>query len=757
MFPQFFSVFVMALLSVTIYSGMESVWTGMEHVSNQFYHKTNLCDAWVYGSQLDNDEVEKIKGIGSVTKVTHSMSLVMDVDLHDTNVATDLDVITISDDKNQKPLIMSGEKFDYEASGIWLDQSYAKSHNIQEGDTINISYGNASASVKVNGLVLSPEFIYYTGSATETMPNAAVHGYGYCSEFQIKDILGTISYNQIRISVENDYNPDDLKDEVTRVLGDKFYYMQTRDDFTSTAQMADEISQTMKMALLFTFVFILLALLTMYTTMSRLVKNQITQIGTMKALGLKNSEIRRHYLMYGFIIPLIGGTLGVGLGKVTVAKAVASVKKTTLTLPEWKLENSYGTYFIIALIILICTFATLWAANKSLKAMPAETMRGIGEKQKKRKAPKRNKSNELGYAWTWVTRDTFRNKVRYLIGVIGVAGSMMLMIAGVGMHDSIGYSNDYVFDTQYNYAYKGSISLYNHERYDLINEKVGANNLQWMKQSAVDIMTKGGKVTSVVTIMENGNYIYLEDIHTGTDIKLTDKGIVISNKLAKQLKVDTGDEITFNVSGISKSFTEKIAAITMALTPQSIYISDIGWKNMGETFEPTAVLMDKDTYDSLKNTDYFRELTSINRQKENIDELSNSCNTIIKLLILASFLLSVVILYNLGMVNYEERYREYATMKVMGFTRREIRNIVLVDCALTTIPGWIIGIPAGYAFLRLFIQVVSFDSYDWVMTLYSSHLAIISIFVIACSVIVNLVISHKVQKIIMTEALKSVD
>lgn len=153
----------------------------------------------------------------------------------------------------------------------------------------------------------------------------------------------------------------------------------------------------------------------------------------------------------------------------------------------------------------------------------------------------------------------------------------------------------------------------------------------------------------------------------------------------------------------------------------------------------------------------FSELTSKTVQENNINELSDSVNTVIKILIIASFLLSVVILYNLGMMNYEERYREYATMKVIGYTKREIRNLILTDCMFTIVPGWLIGIPVGFGFLRLFIKVVSFDSYEWRINLLPGHFIMLSLFVILCAVLINLVISRKANNIVMTEALKSVE
>ena len=118
---------------------------------------------------------------------------------------------------------------------------------------------------------------------------------------------------------------------------------------------------------------------------------------------------------------------------------------------------------------------------------------------------------------------------------------------------------------------------------------------------------------------------------------------------------------------------------------------------------------------------------------------------------------AMFVLYNLGMMNYEERYREYATMKVIGYTKREIKNLILTDCMFTIVPGWLIGIPVGFGFLRLFIKVVSFDSYEWRINLLPGHFIMLSLFVILCAVLINLVISRKANNIVMTEALKSVE
>ena len=188
LFPQFISVFMMALLSITIFSGFESVWTGMEHQSEKFYDDGNLADIWLYGSNLDSTALEKIKSLKGVKEATNSMSIKASVN-DGSESASDVNLITINDVVNQKPVVLEGEDFNIESNGIWLDKTYADKHDLELGDTITLKYGESpDTAMIVKGLVMSPEFIYYTGSATETMPNPEKHGYGFISEKQMSQL-----------------------------------------------------------------------------------------------------------------------------------------------------------------------------------------------------------------------------------------------------------------------------------------------------------------------------------------------------------------------------------------------------------------------------------------------------------------------------------------------------------------------------------------------------------------------------------------
>ena len=144
-------------------------------------------------------------------------------------------------------------------------------------------------------------------------------------------------------------------------------------------------------------------------------------------------------------------------------------------------------------------------------------------------------------------------------------------------------------------------------------------------------------------------------------------------------------------------------------------------------------------------------------QLDNTEIVANSVMSIVKLLIIASIVLGIVILYNLGILNYVERIREYATMKVLGFYQKEIRRIAILECLITTAIGWLIGLPLGRLFLKVYVKIISFDTFEWIATVNIKTYVIASVVIVGVSVVVNLILANKVKKIVMIEALKSVE
>lgn len=762
MWVQFFSVFMMSVLAIIIYSGMEGVWYGLQCEVEEYYEKTQLADAWVNGINITEEMVSKIEEEPYVDCVEKSMTTT--VTLVDENEKPDIKLMSMEEQNLFKPYIIEGREYDSTSdNGIWIDETFAKERNIAIGDTIELTYGSIQKEFNVEGLILHSEFIYYTGSITDTVPNHKLHGYGLISNDAAMQFYGKVICNELRINLNDNCEYNEVQQRIEEILGSSYHSFLVRDDISSVSQIEKEINQMQSMANLFSAVFILLALLSMYTTMTRLINTQQVQIGTLKAIGFSDFKIRLHYIFYGMFVSLAGCFSGTFFGKLLVSKAVMKVKEATLTMPIWQVELSYRTYIIIAAIVFICVLATVLASGKSLKKMPCESMRAEAAGTKNKKGlinPERLLGwNKLKYNTKWMIRDIFQNKTRWIMSIIGVAGSMVLMMAGLGFKDSIDFSNDYVYNQQFTYEYKIVCNpQYTDEAFDELMS-LTENKVQQIYEENLEMYYSNGELKEmrVLSVLDEGDYIHLEDLN-GDSVQLADTSVAISKKTAEKLNVGIGDKIKCRIIGEIDFIEFTISDIVVSPSPQGIFITSGYWNNeLDRNFVASSLLVSERDFEAIKDLEIIKETASIEQQLSNMKIMTKSVMTIIYLMIVASVLLGGIIIYNLGMLNYVERFREYATMKVLGFYQREVRSIIIRDCMITTIIGWLIGIPIGFKFLDFYIGIVQFKSFEWVPTLNNSSLVIASVAVICCSVIVNLIVAHKVTKISMVEALKSVE
>lgn len=755
MWAQFLTVFLMALIGVAIYVGMEGTWFGLKTAVNDYYHNTDLADAWAYGTDITETDVDAIKKLDGVTDASLSMSAGVTMKADD---EPSIKLITTDNNSISKPVTIDGEDFNPVSEGIWIDKDFADTRNIKVNDTITLSYGNKDKAFTIKGTILSPECVYYPGSAAEFMPDHNKYGYAMTGTDNIKKFIGKINSNEIKMKLSDNVDTDTLKKETKEILSSRYIGFADRNTHPYVSNPIKKTKQIMKMSILFCTVFILLALLTMQTTMTRLVENQRIQIGTLKALGFHNSMIKLHYSLYGLTIGLLGGIIALILSPKLITPVLINSITCLYSLPKCSAKLTLFSYIVLLIVALCCTLSALFACQKSLRGMPAETLRGAAPKGGKRILAEKMKFcwNRISFGWKWSLRDIARNRIKTIIGIIGVLGCMMLLIASLGMQNSLDYANDYVYKTQYTYKTKIILQPYatreNREEIESL-----ANTSQWLQEISVEFKNDDKTKAGFVTIAGDGNFVNIMDMNHNS-VKYPQDGIFVTRKIAEQLNLKAGDTITFKVSGKGTDISQKIDKIITAPSPQGIFMSQTQWVKLGKSFDPTSILIGNGiSKSSIKDLSYIQEITSIDRQLDSIEQFTDNIAIIFLLLKAAAILLGIVILYNLGILSYTERVREYATLKVLGFYQKEIRSFALRENLIITTIGWLCGIPIGLTFLSAYVNIVSMDSFDWVPNITPLSMIIASIVTIGCSVGVCLLLSNKVKKVNMVEALKSID
>lgn len=576
----------------------------------------------------------------------------------------------------------------------------------------------------------------------------------------------------------------DLKEaqDLLESLDTAEWMIQSRDDqagFAGYEQTADRMDA---LAQVFPIFFFLVAALVCLTTMTRMVEEERTQLGTLKALGYSSSAIASKYLIYSLSASLIGSIIGLALGFVVFPKAISAAFGIMYDLPSCVLRFKWSYALIgTAISLLATTAASLVACRKELIENPAKLMRP--------KPPKKGKRillEKITFIWSRMNftskvtaRNLFRNKRRFFTTLIGVAGCTALLLTGFGLGDSIGaiMTNQFGEDgiCQYDVQIVLSQDYDGTEEPEVVKEITSRAEIQNAMMTQMDTIDGSSDRTDDVLEVnlvvprqpsELSKFIKLEDCDTHEDVTLDDTSVIITEKFADQTNTKPGDSITLTDG--TKTVSVPVSAVVENYTFHYVYMSPTLYESTFGTAPEysyvTAILNDDVTTaqkDSLA-TDLMKVtgIDAVAYTTQTIDTFEttiDSLNLVVAVFIIAAGALAFVVLYNLANLNLNERVREVATIKVLGFRDKEVSAYIVRENIILTILGVIIGLVLGI-FLHMF--VISCISVDVVMfgktiaPLSYLYAALLS-FVFAA--LVNLIVHRKLRKVNMVESLKAVE
>ena len=743
-FLQFFSILIIAALGVFAYSGLNSVRKGLIDSIDSYYEETNMANLWVYANNPTQENIDNIKKIDGIKEASGRLVYTHYYD------NKELELIVSEENIILKPYLIEGEEYSPEEEGIWLDRDFADANKYKVGDIININ----STDVTVKGIILSSEKIYAPPSG-EVITDFDIYGYAYMSQEYFTKIFGGCYWNQIVLSVENitDEQMEVLIDEIKLVLGDKYFTYLSSDDNSSVKHIAERKKQLLQFTYIFPALFYILAILTMFTTMKRIVEKQKIQIATMMSLGYSNSQILWHYMSYGIWIGTIGGILGAVVGYYVIPDVLIESFRHLAKVPYWDYSFTLESILAVLVMVLVCVIAIIISCYKVLKIMPAFIFRGNGNKATKHITLEKLKFwDKISFKWQMTLRNMYRNKVRTIMGIAGVLGSLVLVLAGLGMKDSFDYTVEATYNDFYKYTSKVQIS-----DESLKGEEIGLKDTyQYIQEQNIELKKDkddSKQMQAMITIVDKGDYVFVpKDDVTVNVTKI--EGVVISRKLAEVLDVSEGEELYWRyVTGEWKKI--RIGMIVESALPRGLFASIDTWEKNGEVFKANAILSSTECANINETNEGVIKVVSIDSQSASFQKVCDSSKTIVYILIFAAILLVVVVLVNLGIMNFTETYRDYATLKVLGLFPKEIAKMSFVENFILTMVGWLIGIPIAYKFVEIYMEMLSNDTLVCFSKIELSSFWISSLIIFACSFGVNLMLSTKLNTVDMVEALKA--
>lgn len=817
---RFISLLCMALLGVGFFAGIESTSPDMLTTLDTYLDKAHAYDLRIQSTLgLTDDDVAELKKLPDIDKVqgTYAKDVFVKLDSEQKKLANDesfiAKVIGITAEVNQIDIVKG--KLPQKNDEIVVEEKFLSQNKLKIGEQLHINDTDLSqTSYKIVGTLKSPLYFSKVHRGTTSLGDGKIDYFMYVKP----DVFKQGVYNSIDLTVKHaaqemtsqatylnlisaaqkevtsikktqekqrtervytDYLSQAAKSptQVTeQTLPTAKWYIFDRQDDTGYKDFVDATKSIAKIGNVFPIVFYIIAILISLVSMTRMVEEDRSEIGTLKALGFSNQNIALKYLIFSLLATLLGGVIGMTIGLNLIPRLIWSVYTTLFAVPHFT-ANFQAGYCLIGLaiaIICICGGALI-AVYRELVAMPSVLMR-----PKAPKAGKRILLEHLPFIWQRfkfsnkiVTRNLFRYKTRAIVTILGIAGCTALILAGFGLKDSITDVVNYQYENVFRYdkmiALKASAddsallkTLEQHKEVSHVAEMS-------MATKKVSANGKSYEINLVVpnTAKTFNKVISLNDIHQDKkQVSLQPDRAIVSQKLARLLGVKENDTLSFKDSQ-DKTHHIKVGKIVENYIQNYVYLSKATYeKNFGSYETNVLVLSLKTPLSSQADYDFDKTLiansavANVLNSKSTanmINDIMTSLNLVVLILIVSSAILAFVVMYNLANINISERKREIATLKVLGFYDKEIDAYITKENIVFTAVGIVLGLIGGVYLGHFIISTCETDTLMFVRHVNTISFIFAAALTISFTVIVNITTHFSLKGIDMIDSLKSIE
>ncbi len=548
----------------------------------------------------------------------------------------------------------------------------------------------------------------------------------------------------------------------------------TNSGFVSYSQDAERVSN---LASVFPFIFFLVAALVCLTTMTRMVEEQRTQIGSLKALGFSRLAISKKYLGYAFFASLGGGLIGLAVGCTLIPLVVTNAFRIMYYIPGMEFKHQPVLYVAsVAAAVLCTTGAALWACQSTLADTPANLMRPKSPKAGRRVFLEHIRPlwRRLSFTWKVTVRNLFRYQKRFWMTVIGIGGCTALIVTGFGLHDSIFSILDKQFDEVS--CYDATVGLDSHmtdaEMAAVADYLDGNADVdRWLACRQVTVDASAGDLTHsayIFAVEDQEAFRQLIDLRerkSGDHVEISSDGVVITEKLAELLDVQVGDAITLEGDRRAEAV---VTAIAENYVYHYVYMTEDFYEELfQETAEENVVLLayrdgTGDAAQSaasvaLMKLDAVSSYSYIGTVRDAFTDSMSAVDYAVIIIIIAAAALAFVVLYNLTNINITERVRELATLKVLGFYDREITAYIYRENIFLTAFGILLGLVIGRFLHAWLVLTVEVDMVMFGRTAPAYAYLLAAGLTVLFAVVVNVAAHFRLKKVDMVESLKTVE
>lgn len=744
---QFISMIIMVSLGIAIFVGFNMEWYSIEVNTSDFFEATGYADYRIVSEKgFSADELDKILHMSGVENAARYLAATVDIKERSGDSVS----LSVTGDENVSGfMLISGEKYDPESKdGIWISDKYAAANDISLGDNLTLTYKGIEFRGIVRGLIKSGEHMICVRDSSQLMPDFNTFGYAYISPVMYEAAIGFDYYPQINVISEAGKN--EFVENVDKTLGNTPLVL-TKDETISYSGAKGETEEGQTMGSIMPVLFLLIAVLTMVTTMHRLTAKEKTQIGTLKALGFKDRRILRHYTSYAFMIGVIGTVIGIVLGY-GVAYYIMNpdgMMSTYMDLPEWKLCFPWFCFIVLGGILIMLTVIGFLSVWKMLRGTAADALSPYSpRKMKPMLIEKTSMFHKLSFGTRWNMRDIMRHKSRTAMSLIGTIGCTVIVVGSMGMRDTMNSFLSMYYDNALCYATR--IYLSEEATAEQKNEVVEKYHGDTSGSVSVQI---GDKTVSLDVYELKHSYVRFPG-EDGENISLGDDGAYICVRIADECGLKAGDNFSVSPYGSDEEYTFRVAEIIRSVTESIVVSSDYAEKcSVKYAIDSVYTAVGRD---EIEKETAIKSVQSKQMIIDSFDTFTEMMDAMIVLMVGGAILLGVVVLYNLGIMSYTERYREMATLKVVGFKDKKIGRLLIDQNMWLSLTGVVIGIPLGILTLDYLLKALA-GEYEMSLTVSAVTYIISVMLTFGMSLLVSLMVARKNKKIDMVEALKGAE
>lgn len=755
---SFLAIVCICSLGIALFSGVNLYVSTIENKVSNYYERANLADYWIYKAEFSDSDLNNIRSLDNIQAAQRRK--VVDVALSGSSDAV-LHIHAVDEAaKINVPELLDGSLLDgSEADALLLDSRFAQAYGLSVGDTIVAGDGERQTQWLIKGIVRNVEYVYYAPEGL-TIPDYHKYGFAYTNASS----LPHAAFNEIILTVDKGSNLS--QEEITKLRETlEGANVLSRSHQTSYRKVADAMTGIKQIGLLFSVAFFLTAALVTWITVSRMMENQRQHLGTLRSLGFSKNEIMRRYALFGVLITIPSMILGWILSRYLIAQSLYNVGITYYTIEATGLKAFSPHLVLSALCVAAVTCgAAVLSCRKSLKSMPSELMRPKPPAQGHRILLERIAPlwRRLSFSGKIVTRNLFRNKARMLMGLIGIIGSTALILCGFGLMNSINGMLDKAFNetVRYNVEIKLRTPLATEQLSDIYDVLHSAEHVDETMAFGVYLYGENGNVQNpyLVVMDEGQKSLDFKDLD-GNKVYLPEDGVLLTPRMADTLSVGIGDKLTAErLDGTLIPL--EVANIVDFPVGNEVYMSKTAFSKVSDLpFLVRTLLIDGQEFDlnKLKADPRISLVETKEEMRNNMLMVLETLQFFQVILIVFSGLLAFAVMMVLGRMNYYERMRELATLKVLGFYKKEMKRLVLRENIWITVFGLPFGYIVGSLLLRVILQQATTPDLEILPLISVFSIVVGFAFVLAFTMLVNHVMGRKFKNIDMVASLKSVE